>query len=256
MVKKLLPLIPEHRIYTEVFGGGASLLFAKKPSPVEVYNDLDSGLVTFFRVIRDPDKLDDLFEKANFTPYSREDYDDCLKTWETCIDDVDRAYRWFVAARMSFGGVFGNGWGSIVTSTSRGMASTCSGWLSVIDLLPAIHERVMRTQIDHADFRKIFKRYDTPETFFYADPPYIPETRKSGGYRHELTVDDHKDLVQILLGLQGKVNALRVCASDLRAPCRGRMEAHELRFRMLRSRQDSIDRTGGERCGQGKAETG
>jgi len=54
MVKKLLPLIPQHKIYVEVFGGGASLLFAKEPSPVEVYNDLNSDLVNFFRVLRDP----------------------------------------------------------------------------------------------------------------------------------------------------------------------------------------------------------
>ena len=31
-VTKLLPLIPEHTTYAEVFGGGASLLFAKPPS--------------------------------------------------------------------------------------------------------------------------------------------------------------------------------------------------------------------------------
>lgn len=57
MVSKLLPLIPPHHIYVEVFGGGASLLFAKEPSPVEVYNDIDSGLVNFFRVLRDPEKF-------------------------------------------------------------------------------------------------------------------------------------------------------------------------------------------------------
>ena len=51
MTKKLLPLIPEHVTYVEVFGGGASLLFAKPPSKVEVYNDLNSGLVNFFRVL-------------------------------------------------------------------------------------------------------------------------------------------------------------------------------------------------------------
>jgi len=48
MVNKLLPLIPKHKIYVEPFGGGANLLIAKEPSPVEVYNDLDSGLVNFF----------------------------------------------------------------------------------------------------------------------------------------------------------------------------------------------------------------
>jgi len=51
MVAKLLKYIPPHYVYVEVFGGGASLLFAKKPSPVEVYNDIDVNLVNFFRYI-------------------------------------------------------------------------------------------------------------------------------------------------------------------------------------------------------------
>ena len=41
MTAKLLKLMPPHKIYVEVFGGGASLLFAKRTSPVEVYNDID-----------------------------------------------------------------------------------------------------------------------------------------------------------------------------------------------------------------------
>jgi len=33
-------LMPGHRTYVEVFGGAGHLLFAKEPSPVEIYNDL------------------------------------------------------------------------------------------------------------------------------------------------------------------------------------------------------------------------
>lgn len=43
MTSKLVKLIPEHQTYVEPFGGGASLLFAKYPSPVEVYNDIGEG---------------------------------------------------------------------------------------------------------------------------------------------------------------------------------------------------------------------
>jgi len=62
MVKKLLPLIPKHHTYVEVFGGAANLLLAKDPSPVEVYNDIDSGLVNFFRVLRDKNKFQKFYE--------------------------------------------------------------------------------------------------------------------------------------------------------------------------------------------------
>ena len=60
MRTKLLPLFPPHdkyRCYLEVFGGGASLLFAKNPSTLEIYNDTDSGLFNFMNVIRDKDVM-------------------------------------------------------------------------------------------------------------------------------------------------------------------------------------------------------
>lgn len=206
MVKKLLPLIPQHKIYVEVFGGGASILLAKEPSPVEVYNDLNSDLVNFFRVLRDPQKFTEFHRLVSLTPYSREEYNFCRKTWESSEDDVERAYRWFVVARMSFGGIFGNGWGYAVTASSRGMSTITSAWLSAIDMLPEIHERMMRVQIDNDDFRIIIPRYDTPDTCFYADPPYVSKTRKSQDvYKHEMTLQDHQDLVAMLLDVKGAV---------------------------------------------------
>jgi len=204
IVPKLLFLVPPHSIYVEVFGGGASLLLAKEPSVIEIYNDLDSGLVSFFRVLRDPGMFGRFYELAALTPYSREEYDFCRDTWEGATDDVEKAFRWFVVARGSFGGIFGIGWGRAVTSNARGMASTASAWLSILNALPAIHERMMRVQIEQADFRQVLHRYDTPDTFFHVDPPYLPETRRRGGYRHELTLDDHVELVELVLGLQGK----------------------------------------------------
>ena len=64
----------------------------------------------------------------------------------------------------------------------------------------------MRVQIDNKDFREIFKTYDTEDTLFYCDPPYIPETRRDkNSYNHEMTTEDHNDLVNILLNIKGKV---------------------------------------------------
>ena len=204
MVAKLLPLFPSHYTYVEPFGGGASLLFAKAPSPVEVYNDLDGGLVNFFRVLRDPRKFKQFYRLAQLTPYAREEYNSCRETWQDCADDAERAYRWFVVARMSFSGLFGVSWSSAVTTSRRGMASTCSLWLSCIEGLPQVAERLLRVQIEQADFRVILDRYDTPETLFYCDPPYVHDTRKGKRYAHEMTLDDHADLVTLLLGIQGK----------------------------------------------------
>ncbi len=203
MVTKLLPLLPPHKIYVEPFGGGASLLFAKAPSPVEVYNDIDSGLVNFFRVIRDPEKFDKFYRLVCLTPYSREEYNYCRSTWEECDDEIEQAYRWYVVARMSFGGRFNSGWGFVVTQSSKNMAGPCNSWLTTIDGLPQIHKRIMRVEIEHSDFRKIFSTYDTTNTLFYCDPPYVHDTRSGIRYKHDMTDKDHEELVKILLNIKG-----------------------------------------------------
>lgn len=200
MLGKLLPLIPPHDIYVEVFGGGASLLLAKEPSKLEVYNDLDSGLVNLFRVLRDPEKFERFHRLVSLTPFSREEFYIYRKNWNEPEDDVERAHRFFVVARMSFSGIFGNSWHYSLTSRAK----ATSAYLSAIDMLPEIHRRIMPVQIEHDDFRKIIERYDTPETFFYLDPPYIHATRRGGKYRHEMTEDDHRDLVDLLLRIKGK----------------------------------------------------
>lgn len=205
MVSKLLKFIPPHRIYVEPFGGGASLLFAKKPSPVEVYNDLDSGLVNFFRVIRDPELFKRFYKKIILTPYSREEFNYCKNSWMSIEDPVERAYRWFVVARMSFGGMFSKSWGFSLTASIRGMSESVSKWLLTIDKLPEISTRLLRVQIEHYDFRKIFETYDTKDTFFYCDPPYVSETRSGGKYDYEMSHGDHEELLQILIKIKGKV---------------------------------------------------
>lgn len=205
MLAKLLPLIHPHQIYVEPFGGGGSVLLAKPPSSVEVYNDLDSGLVNFFRVLRNSRKFKRLQFLCSLTPYSREEYETAREKWKACRNDAERAHLWFVVARMSFSGKFGASWSYSVTTSSRGMAGAVSSYLSAIDNLPSIHSRLMRVQIEHSSAFDVIRTYDGPESFFYLDPPYVPGTRRSGQYAYELTEEDHERLVDLLLKVRGKV---------------------------------------------------
>jgi DNA adenine methylase len=188
----------------EPFGGGGWVLLAKDPSPVEIYNDLDSGLVNFFRVLRDAELAPRLFWLCAHTPYSREEWRTCRDTWDECADPVERAWRWFVMARQGFGGAT-HSWGSVVGASTAGQAETTASWASAIGRLHDAHLRLLAVQIEHQDARLLIPRYDTPDTLFYCDPPYAPATRKGGGYRHELDMDDHRGLVEMLMGLTGMV---------------------------------------------------
>ena len=71
---------PEHRIYTEAFGGAGSVLLRKERCYSEVYNDIDGDLVNFFRVLRDPDLSSKLLGKLHYTPFSRTEYFEAAET--------------------------------------------------------------------------------------------------------------------------------------------------------------------------------
>jgi DNA adenine methylase len=209
MVSWIVPLLPAHQAYVEVFGGSGAVLFAKPPSPMEVYNDVDQGCVTFFRVLRDPDLFPEFLRRAALMPYSRVEYETARAHWQDGTDLVEQALRWYIVARLSFSGDWGSSWGyDVTTGPHRRLAHHVSKWLSAVEGLPAFHARIQRCLIEGDDWAAILDRYDGPETLFYCDPPYVPDTRKPGSqdkYLHELTHADHEALVARLLTVQGMV---------------------------------------------------
>ena len=196
---KLLPLIPKHQIYVEPFGGGASLLFAKQPSQIEVYNDLDDGLYNMFQVIKHKNSCDRLRHTLCFTPNSRYQYAKSSDEWMDDTDPVIKACNFLVATRMSFSGHMGSGWNYVVSHVRRGMSSTASRWISFLEGLPEIHERLQNVEIFNCDFEYILNQYNDEHTFTYLDPPYVPGTRSQGQYRCEMNEDGHKRMLEYLL---------------------------------------------------------
>jgi DNA adenine methylase len=195
--------IPPHRRFIDLFAGSACVLFAKPRSPIEVINDLDSGVVNFYRVLRDPEKFPQLRKLVSLTPYSREEFNHCKKIWEDYPDDIQGAWAWFVSARQARNGLYGSSWRRETADHHKSMAANVSGWLSSIAGLPEIHERLKGVQIEKQDFRKIVNKFDSPLAWFYADPPYVHSTRGKTRYHEEMTDSDHLDLVGLLLNLQG-----------------------------------------------------
>ena len=50
--KEIISLIPHHSIYCEAFAGAGWVFFRKEPSKSEILNDLDSDLISFYRVLQ------------------------------------------------------------------------------------------------------------------------------------------------------------------------------------------------------------
>lgn len=204
LAPELVRLLPDAQVYVEVFGGAAAVLFERVPrrDVLEVYNDVDDHLVRFMRVLRD--RPADLVRALQLSPYSRAEFEAAL-AWlgdPVEVDEVEAARRFYVAVSQARGGVLrGAGW----AGARLGLAHTAHPF-TVADKVDRLHvfaERLRRVQVERLDWRACLDRYDAPGACLYVDPPYMPSTRSRGGsgYRHELTVDDHADLVARLLTL-------------------------------------------------------
>jgi len=209
MLAKLLPLLPSHKVYVEPFCGAASLFFAKQPSPVEVLNDLNEDVVNVFRVLQNKETHEELRFRLMHTPYARSEFVRAIEMLkQKDLTPVDRAWAFMVRQNMGFGGRGGasaGDWGRVFLS-DQGCARTCNWWLMRLSMLDAWRWRLMTVQIDCRDALEVIRYWDLPDTLFYVDPPYVNDTRKTlNAYAHEMSADQHKELVELLLGIKGKV---------------------------------------------------
>lgn len=214
----IIQFFPPHRIYTEVYGGAASVLLRKPPCYSEVWNDLDEGvwnLMTQLRLGRAPD----LIAMLRQTPFARREFE---LSYEGSKDPMENARRLIVRSFMGFGS---DGHNTAVktgfrSNSSKSGTTPAHDWSNYPDALEEIAARVMgrdtgkAVMLEHRPALQVLKTHDTPETLHYVDPPYLPETRstksrKSGeryhAYAHEMTVDDHCEMLEALSEVSGMV---------------------------------------------------
>lgn len=198
MVNIILNQFPkDYKIYVEGFGGGASVLFAKPQTGIEIYNDLGDNVYALFKVLSDKAMFERLKERIDLTPYSsqlRSEYKDALMS-ELSMED--RAYYYLYVNRSSFNGVGGF---SVNTVVRRNMSKSISDYLSMVDKLPEIHNRLSSVIVEHRDIFDLIDHYDKADVFMYLDPPYVHNTRLSTTrYEQEMTDEEHARLVARLL---------------------------------------------------------
>lgn len=193
----------EYEVYVEGFGGGASVLFQKEKTPLEVYNDLGENVYSLFKVLSNKDMFERLKERMDLTFYSEEIRQEFKNDLRGELSLEDRAYKYLFVNRSSFNGVGGFSTTMIVR---RNMSKSCSDYLSMIDKLPEIHNRLSSVIIEHKDIMALLDKYDNEKTFMYLDPPYVRETRLSNQtYEVEMTDEEHIALCERLLTFKGKV---------------------------------------------------
>ena len=190
-------------VYVQGFGGGASLLFSKEQEKSEIYNDLGQNVYSLFKVLSDKTLFVQLKEMLDLTYYSadvRKQFKEKLKLSNLKL--VERAYYFIYVNRTSFNGVGGFSTNLI---TRRNMSKSVSDYLSMIDGLPQIHNRLSSVIVQNRDIFDLIPKYDSKNTFFYLDPPYVHQTRSSTtSYEVEMTNEQHEQFVGLINHSKGK----------------------------------------------------
>lgn len=195
--------------YIEPFGGSASVLMRKPRSAFEVYNDLDGEICNVFRQLRDDEARARLVDLLMLTPYSRDEFE---ASYQETDDLVEQARRTIFRAFSGFGSAAATkgrtGFRGFSGSSGRGV-NPASYWSRYPDNLAAFGERLSGVVIENRPGVDVMRDRDTPRTLHYVDPPYVLSSRvmQVGDryYRHEMTDDDHAELVEACQQLEGFV---------------------------------------------------
>ena len=188
-----------YKVYCEPFFGSGAVYFHLAPIPFETINDISGDVVNLFRVCRDfPDELARVIA---LTPFSREEYMNCYEQTE---EPIERARRTLVRFHQSFATAARskNSWRNVQTSSGP---CVTKAWNALPVIIGEVACRLKNTQIENIDALELIRRYDSPDTLLYLDPPYPLSIREKNMYRHEMTDEQHIELLELVKKSKSKI---------------------------------------------------
>jgi DNA adenine methylase len=162
---KIIKRIPEHICYCEVFAGAAWLLFKKEESQIEILNDINTELVTLYRVIKH--HLEEFIRYLKWILVARDEFDRFRLESPETLTDIQRSVRFYYLLK--------NGYAGKVVSPTFNISTLRRSNFNLMRLeedLSAAHLRLYRVYIENQPYERLIERFDKPHTFFYLDPPY------------------------------------------------------------------------------------
>jgi DNA adenine methylase len=200
---------PAHDVYVEPYGGAASVLMRKKRSRVEIYNDLWRTVVNVFRVLREPEKAEELARLLYLTPFARDEFDATSSNRLEGLSDVEQARRTILRSFAGFGsgstnGAHATGFRAV---TAKSAPKAANNWANYPIQISSFVDRLKNVVVENRAALEVIRHYDSPDTLFYLDPPYPHCTRNlrrgNATYACEMTDGDHALLALALGEIEG-----------------------------------------------------
>jgi len=195
LANKIIPLIPAHHCYCEVFCGASWLLFKKDESKVEIINDINQDLTTLYRVVKN--HLEEFIRCFKWTLISRDEFDRLKEENPATLTDIQRAARFYYLLKNCYGGKVNR---PCLASTQQ--RPPALNLLDVEEDLSNACLRLSRVYIENKGYKDLMDRYDDAGTFFYCDPPYFNSENLYG--KNIFSKEDFITLRNIYKTLKGK----------------------------------------------------
>ena len=199
LAKRICALIDAdttHQTYAEPFVGMGGIFLRRTSRPrAEVINDAGRDVANLFRILQR--HYPQFLEVLRFQLTTRAEFNRLVDTNPDTLTDLERAARFLYLQRTAFGGkVSGRNFGVSPDRSGRFNLSTLE------PMLEDLHSRLSGVVIECLDFAEFIRRYDTPATLFYLDPPYWGS---EGCYGKALfSRARFEDLAGCLRGLKGR----------------------------------------------------
>lgn len=194
---EIINRIPEHTLYGEPFLGGAAVFFGKLPSEVEVINDTNRELINFYRVVQQD--FVSLEKEVQISLYSRDLHRKANVIYNNpdMFSEVKKAWAVWVMSSQGFSSKIGDVWG--YDKSKNTVAKKVTNKKASFTEEYAI--RLQNVQLECTDALRVISSRDTPESFFYCDPPYY---NSDCGHYDGYSLQDFENLLKQLSTIQGK----------------------------------------------------
>jgi len=184
-----------HDLYAESFVGMGGVFLRRRPSTVEVINDINRDVATLFRVLQCHYVA--FLDMIRWQLTTRADFERLMETDPETLTDLQRAARFLYLQRTAYGGkVAGRSFGVSPMTPARFDISRLA------PLLEDVHSRLSGVVIECLPYADFIGRYDRPETLFYLDPPYFGSERDYGA--SVFARSDFERLAGILAAIKGR----------------------------------------------------
>lgn len=207
----IIPYIPtDIETYVEVFGGMFWVFFKMDIDAYPnlkkiVYNDFNPLNVNLFNCVRNYEEFNNIIQTYEsqktelFYKFQKELFDPNFK-----VDLSKPDYH--TAARYVY--LLSQVWSGSMVDTSK-FIDLKGKYKSKFDTFkdklnnPKWQKLFSSiTNVENMDFEDVIKKYDSPTTYFYNDPPYF--SKESYYSNHDFKGEDHERLANTLKSIQGK----------------------------------------------------